>query len=228
MPSDTEDKNLTTDENGLEHHILHVYDSDAVNTAPKTEKELLKLYQNNTYLLYQYISHQVSYFLYGLNNEIRAMFGHLADYRTTNDCMKRELDKAYGHFRRTNLDAFKILCDEYDKTFSKIIKKQYKYDLRNAETQDYLKEFGNLYFSAKSKYLETQQQERVGSDSEVHNIVAIYHNAAKEYINLKKLYVDNKKQIRKIKFKTNVEKVLDTIILLISIFVALVGYLIKV
>lgn len=183
----------------LEDFILESYDTNVLNTTPKSEKELLNMYQKYTDVLYQYLRLCIDDFMHALNNEIRAILGHLAEYRTIPETRdKRNLDKAYGHFRRLNLDALKILCDEFDRGLSVNLKKQYSYDYRDV-CVDYLKVYAERYFKAKHLYIEAQQKERVGCDRDVHNIIELYYVAAKEYILLKKFYDEKKKDILKTK-----------------------------
>lgn len=192
----------------LETFILESYDAEVLNTSPETEKELLSMYQKYSDVLYQYLRLIIDNFIHTLNNEIRAMFGHLAEYRISNSSWdKRELDKAYGHFRRLNLDALKILCNEFDRSLSVKLKKQYSYDYRDI-CVNYLEEFSQKYFSAKRLYIKAQQEERVGSDSRVHNIIELYYNAAKEYILLKQYYEEKKKSIQMVKRKVIAKQII--------------------
>ena len=83
---------------------------------------------------------------------------------------KNDLRKAYGHFRRLNLDLLKILCDIFNKNLYKILTQQYKYDLRNVK-DDYLVNFDKKYITARRLYLKAQREESSGSDRNKHNII---------------------------------------------------------
>ena len=105
----------------LENFLLEEYDAEIINTAPKTEKELLGAYQFHADVLYQYVRSTVNHFMHAINNELRALLGHLSEYRVSETSPgKRDLEKAYGHFRRMNLDALKILCDEFVDLYRRI------------------------------------------------------------------------------------------------------------
>lgn len=191
----------------IEDHILTKYDPAIINSQPSTEKELLNIYYFYTDILFQYVRNYTERLVNPITNEIRALFGHLAEYRISDQrSTKIDLEKAYGHLRRINLDLMKILCDEFDRSFSKIQKSQSHYDLRNME-KDYSLTFGEKYFKAKKLYIYAQQQERLGCDSHTHNVYDLYYQAAKEYIELKRYYQKYKNDIIWIKTKTTISNV---------------------
>ena len=208
----------------LEDYILHEYDSKFIDKTPKSEQELMKKYEQSFYL-YQYVTARIDRNAVPLNNEIRAMFGHIAEYRTIDESMvKTNLSKAYGHFRRLNIDSFKLICDEFDKSLYQTLIKEYKYDYRNV-IKGYLKEFGEMYICARNLYLEAQKMERVGCDSGVHNVIELYHNAAKKYLELKKYYVKHKDQIKNIYVSAIAKKSIQLFITVFGIIVTIVGYI---
>lgn len=188
----------------LEDYIINSYNPAAIDSVPKTERELLSVYQTYTVPAYVYVSSMFR-FVFPISNEIRAMLGHLSEYRAGEECRREELSSAYGHFRRINLDLLKTLCDEWDRSLGLILRRQYRYDYRNT-CKNYLKLYGDQYFAAKNAYLEAQKQERVGRDSYAHNIFELYYKAVVQYILLKQFYEDHKKEIKKIKRKANMKK----------------------
>lgn len=206
---------MTIDE--IEEYILDHYDPCLINTRPSTEKKLLEIYYDHTDILFQYIRSSTESFLDPITNEIRALLGHLAEYRISeNRSTKRDLDKAYGHLRRINLDLLKVLCDEFDRAFSKIQNSQSHYDLRNVKN-DYMLTFGKKYFKARELYICAQQQERLGCDSHTHNIFELYFQAAKEYIELKRYYQKYKKKVNRIKLRAIASKIFFIILTVIGI-----------
>lgn len=207
--------------NELEEFVVNSYQPEMINSEPKTEKELLFIYQKYTVPLYDYMRH-IFQFVYPISNEIRAMLGHLSEYRTLKKDNRRELEKAYGHFRRINLDAFKIICNELDRSLFLVLQKQYSYDYRNI-CVDYLKIYGEKYFSARKAYLYAQEEESVGIDSYTHNIFDLYYQAAKQYILLKQFYEKYKKEIKKEKCKTNTRKIVCGCISAFGIIVTFIG-----
>lgn len=222
----TREKSNTLEERQrLEEFILHEFDIQQVDTTPFTEEELYRCYANNTDKVYQYLRLTVVTWLFPLSNEIRAMLGHIADYRIcdVNDD-KRNLEKAYGHFRRLTLDAFKVLCDEFDLSLSLHLRKEYSYDYRMVCT-DYLKQFAEKYVIAKNLYIKAQSEEKLGADQGKHNVIEMYHAAAKEYILLNQFYQEKKQAIIAVKKKANIKKALQLSGVIFGIIISLLSYL---
>lgn len=213
--------------NNAEQHVLKVYDPKVVNTQPSTEKALLDIYYDHTDILFQYVRENTAAFLDPITNEIRALLGHLAEYRISDQrSTKRDLDKAYGHLRRINLDSLKLICDEYDRRFSIIQESQARYDLRNMK-DDYMKRFGEMYFKAKTLYIEAQKQERLGCDSHTHNVIELYYNAAKEYILLKCYYEQYRSKINKIKAKNILKNIFFGALAIFGILSTILKFLLE-
>lgn len=206
-----------------EKFLVNEFDFNLLDKAPSTEKELLGMYVNNSDVLYLYLQENVNPFLLPLSNELRAMLGHIATYRIANpNETKRELDKAYGHLRRFNIDALKILCDEFDRSLSRELQKQYTYDFRDV-CANYLKEFSAQYFRAKHLYLTAQVEERVGSDYNVHNLIELYYDAAKEYIELKCYYQEHKAAISRTRRYVIAKRIVCALMTMFGIVVSFAG-----
>lgn len=192
------------DEYRIEEIILNKFDSIKTNKKPKTEKELYNYFVKNSDVVIQYLKIVVRNELRPLINEVRALFGHLTEQNTESKIDKRELEKAYGHFRRLTLDSFKILCDEFDNILTDILMKQYHYNYNSVDV-NYLKDFSDLYISAKQAYVKAQQAEKTGSDStSSENVIMLYHEASKKYIKLKRLYFDHRKKINYVRIKSKI------------------------
>lgn len=205
---------------------LKQFDPALLDVAPKTEKDLMAMYTKHSDILYAYLRETVNLLSIPLTNELRAFFGHIAAYRTANlKQSKRELNKAYGHFRRFTIDALKILCDENDRCFVQILKQEYTYDFRSV-SKDYLEQFSQKYFQARRLYLDTQVQERVGSDYEVHNLIELYYRAVWAYIDLRIYYQKYKQQVVKIKFWISVRKRAKVIMMAVGIISSLCGLIV--
>ncbi len=177
--------------------ILDAYKPEQIDCMPLTEKDLYRYYEDFTDELLTFVRKMSDDNVFLLGNEARAMFGHLADYRL-NSKEKKNLQDAYGHFRRLNLDVLKILCNELDKTFIKYLKKHYQYDFRNTR-KDFLFEYSEKYFDAQRAYLKAQIDERAGSDRLSGNIIFEYHEAAKKYLELFIFIEDKYKDLEKVK-----------------------------
>ena len=85
--------------------VLKKYDFEIVNQVPFSEKELMVFYEKYTDPLLTEARRLTNDNIFVLGNEMRAMLGHLADYRQ-NLQYRKNLKDAYGHFRRLNVDAF--------------------------------------------------------------------------------------------------------------------------
>lgn len=208
----------------FENYILHQFDAQFLNRTPETELDFFKMYARHSDFLFSYIDLLIDdeCIKYPLINEMRSMLGHICAYRIQCDTTKRDLDKAYGHLRRFTVDCFKRVCNEFDKTLSRELRRQCRYDFRE-ECNGYLREYGEKYFSARNKYLDAQLSEKSGSNLNHENIIAKYHEAAKEYIELKQYYESLKKQIHWIRFKVIVRSVGFAVVTLVSIIVTIAG-----
>ena len=210
----------------LENKIVSDYADKArkLDTKPMTEKQLLDMYADYTLPLYDYLD-ELFGFPYAICNEIRAMLGHLSQYNSDKQLNRNELEKAYGHFRRVNLDSLKVICDELDRSLSPDWNKDTKYDFRNYD-KEYVKEFGKRLIDARNLYLKAQESESVGSDSEVHNVFELYYESAVKYIELKQYYYKRvcDKGYIKIKRVTVIKHVLTIILTLYGIIVTVIGF----
>lgn len=211
----------------IENQIIDdSFDVSILEEKPYTEKEFWYKYQRYADLLYAYARINIDDFMQGLTNEIRAMLGHMSEYRGNDGTLhKNELEKAYGHFRRFNLDVLKIICDEYDRWLSEKLYNLSQYDLRNVH-KDFLKQYSMQYFQARNAYLQAQQQEKVGSDREVHKIIELYYVAVKKYILLKRFYEQYQKRINSKLRNQMVFNWGSRIIFIVGVIVTVVGYLI--
>ena len=188
--------------------LLNNYNYGQIDILPDTENQLFRYYHDNAILLLNYYHEVMSEPAFELTNEIRAMFGHLVDYRLKTDPLRENLQKAYGHFRRLNIDAFKILCDEYDKVFSQKVTNLYKYDYRSVAA-NYLRTYLELYFEARNLYLDAQNNESLGKNS--NNVYEYYFKALVAYIKLKNYYIKNKEVVEKRKRKSITFKTLSVL-----------------
>lgn len=210
----------------LENKIVSDYTDKAreLDMKPMTEEQLLSMYAIYTLPLYEYLD-ELFGFPYAIGNEIRAMLGHLSQYNSDKRSNRNELEKAYGHFRRVNLDSLKVICDELDRSLSYDWNKDTKYDFREFQ-KDYIEEFGKRLIYARMRYLEAQESENVGSDSEVHNVFELYYESAVKYIELKQYYYKRMcdKGYIKIKRGTVIKHVLTIILTLYGIIVTVIGF----
>ena len=189
---------------GKYQELVEKYNPDIINICPKSADELYSYYRSYTQVLLDCVFEEIKTLPYVLTNEIRAMVGHLSEHNTKTDLSNYELQKAYGHFRRLNLDAMKILCDELDKGFSDFIFKSHKYPYYKIE-EGFLASYAKCYFESRKLFLEAQYSEGVGSNYKA-NVYEKYFNAVKKYIELQRYHCDNLNEIKKIRRKTIIKQ----------------------
>lgn len=213
---------ITLLENNVkEKNYLTEYKCSKILETPYTEMELYEKYKSNIVPFLEYYVSVMGEPSFEITNEIRAMFGHITDYRlSANDVLKKNLEKAYGHLRRVSLDISKILCDEYDKIFSSIIKKLYKYDYRKC-SDNFLRRYLELYFEARECYLHAQNEEKLGSNN--NTAYYAYFNALQKYIDLKNHYLKYKKTIEKQRRKAIIGKSVSVVVSILLLVVNIIS-----
>lgn len=192
----------------LLNKITEIYNANTVNQSPDDARTLYLYYQKYIVDLLKYFRDEIDELPYVIVNEIRAMFGHLAKHSLESDLGNIELSKAYGHFRRLNLDIFKMLCDEFDKSFASFLKKAHKYNFKKI-SEDFLLNYSDLYISAREAYLKAQFSESVGSNNNA-NVYQAYFAAFSLYVKLNEYHYKNIKQIKKVRYSTRFIKVFST------------------
>lgn len=197
-------------------NMLDAYDTEEVNRLPFTEKELHKMYVEYVDPIICCARELAQDNIFTLGNEVRAMIGHISDYRM-NPTQKKNLEDAYGHFRRLNIDTFKIMCDEFDKVFLKYLQKHYHYDFREVHST-FLYEYSKMYFEAKNTYLKAQLGEHVGSDRLAGNVIQLYHSAARKYVELLVYFQEQHKGLEKGKWKFIISISISTVFAVIGLF----------
>lgn len=203
--------------------FMKSYQPSVLNKSPFTERELLVLYCEYTDPLLQLVRTINSDNVFTLGNEARAMVGHLADYGL-NQSNKKNLSDAYGHFRRLNLDAFKIICDKLDSFLFGYLDTHWHYDYSRVNA-NFLSEYTKRYYSAQKAYLLAQTTERTGSDRLANNIIEEYFNAANLYAELFTYLQNNRSGIEFAKWKSEIAFYCKTIILILGVFQSLFSWL---
>lgn len=153
--------------------------------------EIAPQYPNEIYYYYTYVDGVYIWLknayqdnICVLCNEMRAVLGHLSEYDDKDDDGKKNLEKAYGHFRRLSIDSLKILCNGLDEAFDKWIQKYARYDYSRRDNK-YLPDYVRLYHNAHNAYLDAQEKENLGSDRG-NSIINKYYDVANKYLLLYK------------------------------------------
>jgi len=159
-----------------------------------------------------------------LCNEIRAVMGHLSEYDKSTEDSKKNLGKAYGHFRRLSIDTLKILCNGFDQEFDEWISKHAHYDYRNID-KDYFPEYITLYYKAHKAYIDAQKLENLGSDKD-NNIIKKYHDVAVLYGELYKHHVDDRRRkIELITYRFKFNRIVWTVCTFFLMVLSILGEL---
>lgn len=199
--------------------VLKNYDYEKLNVLPNSENDLLRYYEQYADPIITESKRLTDNNVFPLGNEVRAMIGHLADYQQ-NTYDRNNLKNAYGHFRRLNIDAFKIICDEADKSLLKYLDSHKYYDFRNVNAE-FLKTYSTMYFSAKEKYLDAQLSERTGSDRRSGNVLKEYQCACLKYAELLSYLKRENKGLNTKIIKTIVGMVVSSLIAISSLILSI-------
>ena len=193
---------------------LNAYCPEKLEVDPSNQSEIYEYYTCID-RLYIWLKNAYNDDICVLCNEMRAILGHLSEYNPNTENKKKNLEKAYGHFRRLSIDILKIICNGFDKEFDEWIRKHTAYDYRNVDAQ-YLPTYISLYYEAHGKYIEAQKSENLGSDKDNH-IIKKYCDVAAIFGKLYKHHVDDRRfDIEKItrRFKKNKYAVIVSTIVL--------------
>lgn len=204
-------------------NAVDCYDSSKLESAPKTDRELFDYFLSNTDKVYNGLRNLLNRSGLVVDNEIRAMLGHILDI-DINNSNDINLEKAYGHFRRLNIDIFKIICDEFDKFYNDWLNKHYKYDFRNVKG-NFLKEFAVIYYHAKKYYTIAQLNERTGSDRMHHSVLSDYSKAAGEYIKMVYFYLQYRNEIERVKHCTDIKRICSYIFDAFCVITSLLSFI---
>lgn len=184
-------------------NALSAYNPDRLEVTPKKPNEIYQYYICVDEM-YVWLKNAYEDDLCVLCNEMRAILGHLSEYKIENEPQKKNMDKAYGHLRRLSIDTLKTLCDAFDKAFDLWINKHAHYDYRNIDNE-YFPQYVKLFNEAHYAYLDAQKVENLGSDRE-NNIIKKYYKVAELYYRLYAHHMDDRRiRIEKItrRFKVN-------------------------
>ncbi len=198
------------------------YDFNQLEIEPSGINELMEYYLHSTDPVYSSMRKVFTISFEVIDNEIRAMLGHCVDIDISNP-QDKNLDKAYSHFRRMNIDSFKIICDEIDKFYTRWFKTHYKCDFSNMRT-DFLQCITEKYCTAKSLYIQAQHEERVGSDFNKHKILKEYSEAALAYVLMYKLYVQYRKKVQRVKIYSIVRRCVMGVVAVVSLVAGVVSF----
>lgn len=134
-------------------------------------------------------------------NEIRAVFSHIAKIYVCDDkkIAVRNIEKAKGHIKRAQLDAYKYMCYAYSKYYKEFRELYKNVDLSYVNNGDFIIELSKAYASAVEKSNSAREIEAVADDST--EAYDTYEEAYYEYAKVYKLIVENMLLMEKLQQK---------------------------
>lgn len=169
-------------------------------------KEIYAQYHNSIKVFIGQLEVLQNKFPVEILNEIRAVFSHIAKiYVCENEEVAWEnVNKAKGHIKRAQLDAFKFMCYAFD-IYYRDFRELYKnVDLSHVNNGDFIHELSKTYASAVAKTQEAQLVESNADD--VIDSYKIYEDAYCEYALTYKLIFDNLPVMEKLQQKEKRQK----------------------
>lgn len=139
-------------------------------------------------------------------NEIRAVFSHIAKaYVCENEKVAWEnVNKAKGHIKRAQLDAYKYMCYGFSKYYMEFRELYKNVDLSYVNNGDFINELSKTYASAIVKAKDARLAEAKAHD--VAESYEKYEDAYNEYAAVYKLIVDNLPIMEKLQQKEKLQK----------------------
>ena len=187
-----------------------------------TDPAQIYSYYNEADKLYVWLKNAYDTNLPSVENEIRAILGHMSEYEYDQD----NLQKAYGHIRRMCIDILKILCNGFDREFEEWIMIHAPFDY-NDQDNLYIPEYVKMYTIAHQKYLDTQQKENLGSNRNNH-IVERYYEVAVLYGALYKYHINQRRiKIHKHYIRMVWQRRLWVFATTVVMTISIIGYLIS-
>lgn len=160
-----------------------------------------------------------------LLNEIRAIFTHLARYKTENN--GTEIISAERHVKRAILDCFKHLCVSYATEIKKFRDEYRHVDLTLADNGRFLSSLNELETKAKNSYLTAKRAEIKMNvpDSEIYKLFeTAYNNYVQSFDFIQKssdaiLFASNHSK------RTNTITWISIAVTVISVVVAVISFI---
>lgn len=139
-------------------------------------------------------------------NEIRAVFSHIAKvYVCAEEKVAWEnVNKAKGHIKRAQLDAFKYMCYAFSEYYIQFRELYKNVDLSYVNNGDFINELSKTYASAIVKAENARMVEAKADD--VNESYEKYEDAYNEYAMVYKLIVDNLPIMGKLQQKEKLRK----------------------
>lgn len=183
--------------------VAKVYEDRALQ---RELEEIYSQYHNSIKIFIGQLEVLQNKFPVEILNEIRAVFSHIAKaYVCENEKVAWEnVNKAKGHIRRAQLDAYKYMCYAFSKYYTEFRELYKNVDLSYVNNGDFINELSNTYASAIIKAENARMVEAKAND--VIESYEKYEDAYYEYASVYKLILDNLPIVEKLQQKEKLQK----------------------
>ena len=157
-------------------------------------------------------------------NEIRATFTHISRYKVQNST--DDLISAERHIKRATLDCYKYLCVSHAEEIKAFRYNYRSVDLHLADNGRFLNTLDSLEKQAKASYIDAKKAE-VSRELSDERIYSMFENAYNKHCDMLSYLHESEESIRFASTQTrkrNFWTVFSVIITVISIVVALIGW----
>ncbi len=119
-----------------------------------------------------------------LQNEIRAIYGHLAraSIAETPEQAERNIQKIKSHTKRALLDCYKYSCIIFTDNYFDFFERYKGVDLSYLENGKFLSDVQSLYNKASNRYLEAKKAETSNMSEE--ELFALFQDAYNNYVDV--------------------------------------------
>ena len=160
-----------------------------------------------------------------VQNEIRAMYAHLAraSIATSPERIEENILKIRSHTKRALLDCYKYSCIAFADNYSAFFERYKGVDLSYLENGTFLSDVHSLYSEAKDKLLKAKEAETVNTDDEVQ--FGLYQNAYNKFVALETKLRNAEESANFLKHKAARKEVLAKISFVVGVVGLVVGLL---
>ena len=150
-------------------------------------------------------------------NEIRAVFSHIAKAYVCNskEVAWENVNKAKGHIKRAQLDAYKYMCYAFRKYYIEFRELYKNVDLSHVNNGEFINELSKTYAEAIVKANDARIAEAKSND--VIEAYGKYEDAYNEYAAVYNLIIINLPITERLQQKEKLEKKKNTILTYVSI-----------
>lgn len=183
--------------------ITKVYEDRALQ---RELEEIYSQYHNSIKIFIGQLEVLQNKFPVEILNEIRAVFSHIAKAYVceSEEIAWENVNKAKGHIKRAQLDAYKYMCYAFGKYYIEFRELYKNVDLSHVNNGDFINELSKTYASAIVKAENARMVEAKAND--VIESYEKYEDAYNEYATVYRLIITNLPITEKLQQKEKLEK----------------------